>query len=132
MTPRATRAYLDLMITGFNTDVEGNGKVYHVQTEDRGLSNPIIETLIYTGGEIVGSRKSPYSDLIASGTYSEDALLKRMEAQHREAMAEVRRGFGSSTREQMPFGHSIVTNRSFDEVVLAFLAQEVPAETSPQ
>ena len=45
-----------LLITGFNTDVKYKGVVYHVQTEDKGVSNPLIETLIYKGGEILGSR----------------------------------------------------------------------------
>ena len=44
------------MITGFNTDVKYRGVVYHVQTEDKGEGNPMIETLIYKGGEILGSR----------------------------------------------------------------------------
>ena len=44
------------MITGFNTDVKYKGVIYHVQTEDKGTTNPLIETLIYRGGEILGSR----------------------------------------------------------------------------
>ena len=115
------------MITGFNTDVEYDGCVYHVQTEDRGLDNPIIESLVYTGGEIVCSRKNPYADLIASGCYSEDALLKRMEAQHRELMTEIRDGKFSGEDARKPFGHSIVTNRSFDEVVATFLREQIDA-----
>ena len=39
------------MITGFNSDVKYRGLVYHVQTEDKGKVNPLIETLIYRGGE---------------------------------------------------------------------------------
>ncbi len=55
------------MVTGFNTDVEHEGRVYHVQTEDKGVGNPIIETLIYMGGEILAARRSSYADLIAQG-----------------------------------------------------------------
>ncbi len=51
------------MITGFNQDVSYKGTVYHVQTEDRGKGNPLIETLIYVGGEIVASRRTSYEDL---------------------------------------------------------------------
>jgi len=53
------------MVTGFNTDVKHDGRVYHVQTEDKGLQNPIIETLIYMGGEILAARRTSYADLIA-------------------------------------------------------------------
>ncbi len=55
------------MITGYNTDVEHNGVVYHVQTEDKGLRTPVILSLVYTGGAILASKRSPYDDLIASG-----------------------------------------------------------------
>jgi hypothetical protein len=113
------------MITGFNTDVEFSGCIYHVQTEDRGLDNPIIESLVYTGGEIVASRKTRYTDLIASGCFSEDGLMKRMEAQHRELMEEIRHGKCSDEETRKPFGHAIVTNRSFDEVVATFLRDQI-------
>src|SRR4026208_2429296 len=52
------------VITGFNTDVKYKGVVYHVQIEDKGTANPLIETLIYKGGEILGSRRLPYADVV--------------------------------------------------------------------
>ena len=55
------------MITGFNTDVEHDGVVYHVQTEDKGLDSPLILSLVYSGGAILASKRSPYEDLIAAG-----------------------------------------------------------------
>ena len=117
------------MVTGFNTDVEFNGRIYHVQTEDRGVDNPIIESLVYTGGEIVTSRKSSYAELLSGGGEPPaDAVQGRMETQHRELMREIRNGaFASGALK--PFGHGIVTNRSFDEVVAEFLAQEPRPET---
>ena len=114
------------MITGYNTDIDFNGRVYHVQTEDRGLKNPIIESLVYTGGEIVASRKNPYADLIASSCFTEEALEKRMDAQHKELMREIRSGKFEAHEEIKPFGHALVTNKSFDDVVLAFLAESLP------
>jgi len=41
------------VITGFNTDIKHGERVFHVQTEDRGLTNPVIESLVYVGGEIL-------------------------------------------------------------------------------
>ena len=41
--------------------------VYHVQTEDKGLTTPLILSLVYAGGEILASKRSPYRDLIAAG-----------------------------------------------------------------
>ena len=61
------------MITGFNTDIEHEGVVYHVQTEDKGLDSPIILSLVYVGGTILASKRSPYEDLIATG-FSDEVL----------------------------------------------------------
>ncbi|HZI88286.1 MAG TPA: hypothetical protein VFD48_15745 [Pyrinomonadaceae bacterium] len=69
------------MITGYNTDVEHDGVVYHVQTEDKGLETPLILSLVYSGGAILASKRSPYEDLIASG-FSDEALSERLKRQH--------------------------------------------------
>ena len=37
-----------MVLTGYNTDIEYSGTVYHVQTEDKGQSNPLVESLVYT------------------------------------------------------------------------------------
>ena len=55
------------MITGFNTDIKHNEKVYHIQTEDKGLSNPYIESLVYVGGEILASKKTSYAEQAKTG-----------------------------------------------------------------
>ena len=78
------------MITGFNTDVKYRGLVYHVQTEDKGPQNPLIETLVYKGGEILASRRLPYGELIKG--HDEAAITKLMEDQHKGMMMEVKKG----------------------------------------
>lgn len=79
------------MITGFNTDVEHEGVVYHVQTEDKGLDSPLILSLVYSGGAILASKRSPYEDLIAAG-FDEAALAQRLKRQHRLICAAVNAG----------------------------------------
>lgn len=79
------------MITGFNTDVEHDGVVYHVQTEDKGLDSPIILSLVYSGGAILASKRSPYQDLIASG-FTDEALAERLKRQHRLICAAIHSG----------------------------------------
>jgi hypothetical protein len=108
------------MITGFNTDVESQGRVFHVQTEDKGLDNPLVESLVYCGGEIIESRRHSYADLTEAGECSDDEILMRMEAQHQKLIREIRNGVFDS-EEPKPFGHNLVSNRSLDEVVLEFL-----------
>jgi hypothetical protein len=53
-----------VVLTGYNTDIEHAGTVYHVQTEDKGRSNPFVESLVYASGEILYSRRTPYHDLV--------------------------------------------------------------------
>ena len=79
------------MLTGFNTDVEYDGVVYHVQTEDKGLQTPFILSLVYTGGAILASKRSPYDDLIAGG-FDEGLLAQRLSRQHKLICAAVHAG----------------------------------------
>lgn len=79
------------MITGYNTDVEHEGVVYHVQTEDKGLDTPLILSLVYSGGTILASKRSRYEDLIASG-FSDEALSERLKRQHRLICAAILAG----------------------------------------
>ncbi|HEY3582023.1 MAG TPA: hypothetical protein VGK82_15815 [Pyrinomonadaceae bacterium] len=79
------------MITGFNTDIEHEGVVYHVQTEDKGLDTPIILSLVYAGGTILASKRSPYEDLIAAG-FSDEALAERLKRQHKLICAAIHSG----------------------------------------
>ncbi|MES1243218.1 MAG: hypothetical protein ABUT39_16515 [Acidobacteriota bacterium] len=66
--PSDTRArHLLPMITGYNTDVRHNDVVFHVQTEDKGLGNPFIESLVYVGGQVLASKRSNYADLLSEG-----------------------------------------------------------------
>ena len=79
------------MITGFNTDIEHDGVVYHVQTEDKGLDSPIILSLVYSGGTILASKRSPYADLIAQG-FTDELLAERLKRQHRLICAAIHSG----------------------------------------
>ncbi len=101
------------MITGFNTDVKYRGVVYHVQTEDKGKVNPLIETLIYKGGEILASRRLPYADIAKD---AEAAISRLMEEQHKAMILEVKKGRFAPPEEQA------VEDLSLDEIVLTWLA----------
>lgn len=79
------------MLTGFNTDVAHDGITYHVQTEDKGLDAPIILSLVYVGGAILASKRTPYDDLIAAGL-DEQALAERIHRQHKLICAAIRAG----------------------------------------
>jgi hypothetical protein len=89
--PALPHSLLITVITGFNTDIEHDGTVYHVQTEDKGLDSPIILSLVYVGGTILASKRSPYQDLIATG-FSDEVLAERLKRQHRLICAAINSG----------------------------------------
>ncbi len=109
------------VITGFNTDVKYKGLVYHVQTEDKGSVNPLIETLIYKGGEILASRRLPYAELVHDSN-TEAAISRLMEEQHKAMILEVKRG-----RFAPPQQEEAAEDLSLDDIVLAYLAARATA-----
>jgi hypothetical protein len=54
------------------------GEVYHVQTEDSGVKNPHIITLLYRGGTILSSKKTSYADIVTFENLDQlvDELMK--------------------------------------------------------
>lgn len=79
------------MITGYNTDVRHNEVVLHVQTEDKGLSNPYIESLVYVGGQVLASKRASYAEMLAEGKDEKD-IVALMDHQHRTMIAAIRNG----------------------------------------
>ncbi len=79
------------MITGYNTDVRHNNRVFHIQTEDKGETSPEIESMIYVGGEILATRRTSYATAIRGGR--DDRVVQEMlERQHRTLIAAIQRG----------------------------------------
>jgi len=79
------------MITGYNTDVRHNEVVFHVQTEDKGLGNPFIESLVYVGGQVLATKRLSYADILAAGKEEKD-IVALMDHQHRTMIAAIRHG----------------------------------------
>ncbi len=79
------------MLTGYNTDIDFEGVTYHVQTEDRGASNPLIESLVYVKGEILATRRTEYANLLEAGA-NPPAIQVLMERQHRNIVDAIRTG----------------------------------------
>ena len=79
------------MISGFNTDVEFQGVVYHIQTEDKGLKSRLFVSLVYDRGTILASKRTSYDDL-ANGSFNESELAERLGRQHKLICAAVKAG----------------------------------------
>lgn len=80
-----------MVLTGYNTDIDNAGTTYHVQTEDKGRSNPIVESLVYARGEILYSRRTSYQDLVDEQVEN-SAIATLMERQHQTIIEVIRRG----------------------------------------
>jgi hypothetical protein len=136
------------VITGFNTDIKHNEKVYHIQTEDKGLQNPYIESLVYVGGEILASKKTSYAEQAGSGV-DEKWIGSLMEQQHRTMIAAIKRGrfdvVADITKvgprptmagpmpappavEPPPPPLAIDEDRTLDQVIIDYLASEAESE----
>jgi len=79
------------MLVGFNHNVMYKGEIYHVQTEDSGIANPHITTLLYRGGTILASRKTSYADIIKIENL-EKVVEELMQDQHKELMRSLKNG----------------------------------------
>jgi hypothetical protein len=79
-------------LLGYNTNVRHKGRLYHIQTEDSGVSHPhIITHLFADGGRIVGSKKTSYAEhLSADGL--QDTVKKLMQGQHKAMFIALRDG----------------------------------------
>ena len=70
------------MIPGYNHNVRYKDRVYHVQTEDSGLRNPVLITHLFFGGTILATQRSAYGDIL--GVDGRDGLVRtRMQDQHK-------------------------------------------------
>lgn len=79
------------MVLGFNHNMQYKGKVFHVQTEDSGVVNPHIITLLYRGGVIISSKKTSYSDILKMDNL-EVVVEELMKEQHKEMMHRLKDG----------------------------------------
>jgi len=133
------------MLTGFNTDFKYKGTVYHVQTEDNGVKNPVIVTLLYQGGAILASKKTSYADIIKFGKL-EVIVKELMEGQHKQIIKDLVAGKFSHANEKPQdepgankkeeeiieakledvdegtFGADVISEKSLDEVILDYLS----------
>jgi hypothetical protein len=129
------------VITGFNTDIKHSDRVYHIQTEDKGLQNPYIESLVYVGGEILASKKTSYAEQ-AKGVVDEKWIAGLMEQQHRTMIAAIKRGRfdapadGTKTAVKgapepvaaAPSRTSAPDDRTLDQVIVDYLASSAETE----
>jgi hypothetical protein len=80
------------MLFGHNTNVKVGDFTFHVQTEDRGITNALIDTTVYCRGRVLHRRTNNYFDLLPLDPDREEALKLRLTDQHRTVLEEIRSG----------------------------------------
>jgi hypothetical protein len=79
------------MVVGFNHNIRYKGEVFHVQTEDSGINNPCITTLLYRDGSIIASQKTSYADIVKVEML-EKVVEDIMKEQHKDILRRLKAG----------------------------------------
>ena len=79
------------MVLGFNHNLMYKGEIFHVQSEDSGVTKPHIITMLYRGGVIISSKKTSYSDILKMDKL-EVVVEELMKEQHKDMMRRLKAG----------------------------------------
>lgn len=79
------------MLLGYNHNITYKGSVFHIQTEDSGIKNPHIITLLYREGVILCSKKTSYADILKIESL-ETVVEDLMKEQHKEMLRRLKSG----------------------------------------
>ncbi len=126
------------MVVGFNHNVMYKGERFHIQTEDSGIANPHIITLLYRGGTIISSKKTSYADIIKIENL-EQVVEELMKEQHKDMLRRLKaaefddRIFGTQpkppaaaplTPPQDAPAKNLKSTQSLDEIILEYLVAD--------
>lgn len=79
------------MLPGYNHNINYKGVTFHIQTEDSGIENPHIITLLFIRGNIVARKKTSYADIIKHENL-QDVVRELMQEQHKQMLRELKNG----------------------------------------
>ena len=79
------------MQTGFNTNCRYQGIVFHVQTEDGGITKPRVVTHLFQEGNVLASLEKEYADFVAVPDLGR-RVQSWMKVQHQEMLRQLIRG----------------------------------------
>jgi hypothetical protein len=107
------------MNIGFNTDIKYREEVFHVQTEDKGKTNPTIETLVYHSGEILLSRRISYAHLMGKAD-PKKKIKSMMKNQHDQVISELKDG---KFLHLLSMDTQVIEDRGLNEMVIEYLSE---------
>lgn len=118
------------VLTGFNHNLKHRGKMYHVQTEDSGVSNPHIITHLFVGGNIVASKKTSYADIV-SAEHLPDIVRELMEEQHKEMLRNLMAGAFDNLESGTVPKHYEIGQIAAKEAMPVAPASQAPSNVPP-
>lgn len=129
------------MVPGFNHNVMHKGKLFHIQTEDKGVKGAEIVTHLFLGGNIQDTKRTSYADILGAENL-EEIVREMMEEQHKNMLRDLKNSkydekvFGPSSAPSVPPvpaaapsapAGSTAADRagaSLDEVILNYLSKD--------
>lgn len=79
------------MLPGFNHNVRHHEVLFHVQTEDKGESNPMVVTQLFIEGNVLATRRSSYEKFVGAAG-AQEIVLAMMQEQHKNMMKDLIHG----------------------------------------
>lgn len=123
------------MVLGYNHNVSYKDEQFHVQTEDSGVKNPNIVTLLYRAGAILASKKTCYADILKIESL-EAVVEDLMKEQHKDMMRRLKNGeFDGKIFETVSTATSIEERQAKNEANTTktnFPHPDVEQPTSPK
>ena len=80
------------MLSGINHNIRYQDRVFHVQTEDRGIRQPRVTTHVFLDGSVIAESLSNYEALLAEDQPTSEravAIRRLMQTQHKTALKEL-------------------------------------------
>ena len=125
------------MVPGFNHNVMHKGKLFHIQTEDKGVKGAEIVTHLFLGGNIQDSKRTSYADIVSAENL-EEIVREMMEEQHKNMLRDLKNSrydekvFGSAPIAAAPVAAPAAVpaqpltkaGTSLDEVILNYLSKD--------
>lgn len=119
------------MVVGFNHNVRYREQLFHVQTEDSGLKNPHIITLLYFGGTIIASKKTSYADITRVDNL-EAVVEDLMKEQHKEMLRRLKNGEFDKNIQALLAGRSLPAAPEVSGSSSPPQAQDAPAKSADE
>lgn len=83
------------MLPGFNHNIRYRDRVYHVQTEDNGISNPSLFTQLFHEGRVLAVERNSYQDILGENLdrkTRDERIKAKMQEQHKRLLKNLIQG----------------------------------------